>query len=64
MNLFLTNNWLLLVNSLVFWLTPVALAINLTMIDNKPPSYKKRISYFYGMLWAIAFAIYFAVFLY
>ncbi|VEP11986.1 conserved hypothetical protein [Hyella patelloides LEGE 07179] len=64
MNLFLTNHWLLFINSIAFWLAPVALAINLAIGKNKPNSYKKKIGYFYGSLWAIAFLVYFAIFIF
>lgn len=62
MNLLLTNDWLILINSLIFWLTPVGLGINLAIVKNKPRSFKKKVGYFYGSLWAIAFTVYLVIF--
>ena len=62
MNLLLNNNWLLLINSLIFWLAPVALGIHLAIAKHRPRSYKKKVGYFYGTLWAIAFIIYLVIF--
>ena len=63
MNSLLTNHWLLLFNSIVFWLTPIVLAINLALIKNKSNTYKKKIAYLYGSLWAIAFSFYLVIFI-
>ena len=62
MNSLFTDRWLLLINSLVFWLTPIALAINLAMVKDQSNSYKKKIGYLYGTIWAIAFGIYLVIF--
>ena len=63
MNSLLTNHWLLLINSIVFWSAPITLAINLAIVKDKSHSYKKKIGYFYGIIWAIAFAVYMVIFL-
>ena len=44
--------------SLLFWLTPVALAIHLAIKKAESNIYKKRLGYIYGGLWAIAFCGY------
>ena len=44
-----------IVLSLLFWLTPVALAIHLAVKKTESNIYKKRLGYIYGSLWAIAF---------
>ena len=44
-----------IVLSLLFWLTPVALAIHLAVKKTESNTYKKRLGYIYGSLWAIAF---------
>lgn len=62
MNSLLFDNRLLLVNSIVFWLTPIALAINLIIVQNKSNNDRKKIGYLYGSIWAIAFAYYFLIF--
>ena len=62
MNSLLFDNRLLLVNSIVFWLTPIALAINLIIVQNKSNNYQKKIGYIYGGIWAIAFAFYLLIF--
>ena len=62
MNSLLTNHWLLLVNSIVFWLTPIALAINLAIVKDRSDSYKKKIGYLYSSIWAIAFIVYAIIF--
>lgn len=41
--------------SLIFWLTPIALTIHLAIKKTESNSYKKRLGYIYGGLWAIAF---------
>ena len=41
--------------SLLFWLTPVALAIHLAIKKAESNIYKKRLGYIYGSLWATAF---------
>lgn len=41
--------------SLLFWLTPVALTIHLAIKKAESNTYKKRLGYIYGGLWAIAF---------
>lgn len=63
MNTLLFDNRLLLVNSIVFWLTPIALAINLIIVKNKSNTYKKKTGYLYGSIWAIAFAFYLLIFI-
>ena len=63
MNSLLFDNRLLLVNSIVFWLTPIALAINLIIVQNKSNKYQKKIGYLYGSIWAIAFAFYLLIFI-
>jgi hypothetical protein len=40
--------------SLMFWLTPIALTIHLAVQKNKSNTYKKKLGYIYGGLWAIA----------
>ena len=62
MNSLFFDNRLLLVNSIVFWLTPIALAINLIIVQNKSNNYQKKIGYLYGSIWAIAFAFYLLIF--
>ena len=49
------SNNLMLALSLLFWLTPVALAIHLAVKQAESNTYKKRLGYIYGSLWAIAF---------
>lgn len=63
MNSLFSNNWSLLANSIVFWLTPIALAINLAIVKDRSNSYKKKIAYSYGSIWAIAFIFYLIMFL-
>lgn len=63
MNSLLFDNRLLLVNSIVFWLTPIALTINLIIVKNKSSTYRKKIGYVYGSIWAIAFALYLLIFI-
>lgn len=41
--------------SLIFWLAPIALAVHLAIKQKKSNTYKKRLGYIYGGLWAIAF---------
>ena len=41
--------------SLIFCLTPIALAIHLAIKKDESKEYKKRLGYIYGGLWAIAF---------
>lgn len=41
--------------SLIFWLAPIVLTIHLAIKRTESNSYKKRLSYVYGGLWAIAF---------
>lgn len=52
------STWFTLAISLVFWLAPVALTIHLAIKKHQPNSYKKRLGYIYGGLWAIAFLSY------
>jgi hypothetical protein len=40
--------------SILFWLTPVALAIHLAIKRTESNAYKKKLGYVYGGLWAIA----------
>jgi len=54
----INSNWLLIINSIIFWLTPIALSLNLAIAKNKPAAYKKKIGYVYGIIWAIAFIVY------
>ena len=49
------ENKLIIVISILFWLSPIALTIHLAMKKNESDSYKKRLSYIYGGLWAIGF---------
>lgn len=60
----LSNKWFLLINSVFFWLTPITLAINLAIVKDQPNTYKKKIGYFYGSIWAIAFALYLIIFIF
>ena len=62
-NYLATNNWLIIANSLVFLLSPIALIIHLYLSRNKSNLYKKRVGYVYGSLWAIAFIGYVWLFL-
>ncbi len=41
--------------SLIFWLAPVALTIHLAIKQKESNTYKKRLGYIYGGVWAIAF---------
>ena len=41
--------------SILFWLTPIALTIHLALKQAESKTYKKRLGYIYGGLWAIAF---------
>ena len=41
--------------SILFCLTPIALAIHLAIAKDKPKENKKKLAYIYGGLWAIAF---------
>ncbi len=52
------ENNLIIVFSVLFWLTPVALAIHLALKKTESNVYKKRLGYIYGGLWAIAFFSY------
>lgn len=63
MHSLLFDNRLLLVNSIVFWLTPIALTINLIIVKNKSTTYRKKIGYVYGSIWAIAFTFYLLIFI-
>lgn len=63
MSFALDNNWLIIFTSIIFWLAPVGLAINLALLQNKPNRRKKQVAYGYGFVWAIAFMIYGARFL-
>ena len=49
------ENVIVIALSLLFWLTPVALAIHLAIKKAESNIYKKRLGYIYGGLWAIAF---------
>ncbi len=49
------ENNLAIALSILFWLTPVALAIHLALKKTESNAYKKRLGYIYGSLWAIAF---------
>ena len=49
------ENNLAIALSLIFWLTPVALTIHLAIKQKESNTYKKRLGYIYGGLWAIAF---------
>ena len=60
---FLLDSKLVTLVSIIFWTTPIALAINLALIRNKPNLVKKRVAYSYLTLWAIAFAFYVLLFL-
>ena len=44
-----------IVLSLLFCLTPIALAIHLAWKKNESREYKKKLGYIYGGVWAIAF---------
>ena len=50
--------------SLLFWLTPIALTIHLAVKQAESNTYKKRLGYIYGGLWAIAFLGYGWLFVY
>jgi hypothetical protein len=49
------NNSMAIALSILFWLTPIALTIHLALKKTESNTYKKRLGYFYGSLWAIAF---------
>ena len=49
------TNQIEIVLSLLFCLTPIALAIHLAIKRNESGEYKKRLGYIYAGLWAIAF---------
>ena len=53
----LENN-LAIALSIIFWLSPIALTVNLAIARYKSNLYKKRLGYLYGGLWAIAFLNY------
>ena len=57
------SNWMTILMSLIFWLSPVALTIHLAVNRNKPNAYKTKVGYIYGGLWAIALIYYFGIFL-
>lgn len=63
MNEISTMDWLIVIISLVFWLTPVALTIHLAVMRNKSNTVKAQVSYIYGGLWAIALCGYLWIFL-
>lgn len=48
------ENDTLIILSLLFWLTPLALIVHLAMQKGESNLYKKRLGYVYGGLWAIA----------
>ncbi len=58
-----TSNWMIILISFVFWLSPVAVTIHLAVKRNKSNLYKIKVAYVYGGLWAIALIYYFNVFL-
>lgn len=41
--------------SLIFWITPIALTIHLAIKKTESNTYKQKLGYVYGGLWAIAF---------
>ena len=41
--------------SLVFWVTPIAFTVHLIIKQDQSKKYKQRLGYVYGGLWAIAF---------
>lgn len=49
------NNIVIIALSVLFWLSPIALIIHLAIKKDESSAYKKRLSYFYGGLWVIAF---------
>lgn len=49
------ENTMTITLSLLFWLTPIALAVHLGIKRAESNIYKKRLGYIYGSLWAIAF---------
>ena len=49
------ENNLTIILSILFWFTPVALTVHLAVKRTESNSYKKRLGYIYGGLWAIAF---------
>ena len=49
------ENNLAIALSLIFWLAPVALTVHLAIKQKESNTYKKRLGYTYGGLWAIAF---------
>ncbi|GAB4545160.1 MAG: hypothetical protein Tsb0014_39300 [Pleurocapsa sp.] len=58
MNNLITEKSFLIINSVFFLLTPIALTLHLNANKNKPNTYKKRLGYIYGGIWAIAFLNY------
>ncbi|BAU64603.1 hypothetical protein STA3757_19750 [Stanieria sp. NIES-3757] len=59
MNLFLNNHYLLIIDLLIFLLSPIAFVINIIIWKKRPNSFKIKVAYFYLCLWLISFlAIY------
>ena len=50
----MTENNLAIACSILFWVTPVSLTIHLAIKKGASNTYKKRLGYIYGGLWAIA----------
>lgn len=48
------SNNLTIALSILFWLTPIVLTIHLALKKAESNTYKKRLGYLYGSLWAIA----------
>lgn len=48
-------DWMAIALSFIFWLAPVALTIHLASQRTRSNTYKKRLGYIYGGLWALAF---------
>ncbi|HHP7230263.1 MAG TPA: hypothetical protein ACFCUY_05315 [Xenococcaceae cyanobacterium] len=56
------TNWFIVANSVIFWLTPILLVIQLASNQNLTNAAKKRLAYIYGGIWAIAFLGYGLIF--
>lgn len=50
----MTDDILAIACSILFWVTPIALIIHLAFKKTASNTYKKRLGYIYGGLWAIA----------
>ena len=59
MNISFNNNYLLVIDLLIFLFSPIAFVINIIIWKEQPNSFKIKVAYFYLGLWLISFlAIY------